>query len=459
GGTGLGLAIARQLVTLMRGTIDVSTRQPHGATFWFEVPYALANEPTHVRVPKLSLVGTRALVADDNAINREILVQYLKDWGVTVDAAIDGEQALTMLLAAAHSDCPYGLAILDHKMPKLDGLACVRRLRTQPSLASTRVILLSSLDLALNNPEMESLKIDESLTKPIRQSRLYAAIARVMGHDSQAQTSLVRAQPQMAESSGSLSRARVLLVEDNEVNREVALGMLNSFGCATSIATDGAQAVEMLQLGGFDAVLMDCQMPVMNGYDACGRIREYESKVGRDRTPIIALTANAMEEERERCLSAGMDGFLTKPFTMTDLRNMLAKFIKQLPPIAPLHHVEGIDATLDTHAIASIEALRSPNLLRRLVELYVERAPKLMQDGQRAVIAEDVKALATATHELKSSSANLGGERLARVCKECELAARKNDFVAASEAWALVRIELERFIAALKSLDLQATGS
>ena len=474
GGTGLGLAIARQLVTLMEGSIEVADRAPHGATFWFEIPCPAVGVPLLVRVPKMSLVNVRALVVDDNAINREILSQYLSGWGVDVAVACDGEQALAMLSDVAERNEPFNLVVLDHRMPRLDGLGCLRRLRAQDNIAKTRVILLSSMDLALRNPDLDALKIDESLTKPVRQSRLYAALARVMGHDEHLRTTQLtslRTHPQSPDRAAGLDGLRVLLVEDNDVNREVALGMLASFGCETRVAVNGAQAVEMIQRDGFDIVLMDCHMPVLDGYAATTAIRALETKLRRARTPIIALTANAVEGGRERCLASGMDDFLSKPFTSARLRSILTLSTQPatqdssrtaLLAAAPSNakpSSDGLDATLDTQAIEGIRALRSPDLVQRIVALYENRAPTLIQDGQQAVLNQDVQRLARAVHELKSSSANLGGERLARACKECEFAARKNDFVTAKQAWTKVRAEYDRFLDALKSLQFAATGT
>jgi two-component system sensor histidine kinase/response regulator len=462
GGTGLGLAIAQQLVQLMHGEIGLISQAGQGSTFWFELPYVPVQEPNVVRMPRMSLVGVRALICDDSAINREIVQQYCSGWGVTTDTAENGERALARLHAAAQSGQQFDVVILDHKMPVLDGLSCLREMRGLPALRTVPVILLSSMDLALRNPELEALQIGEALTKPVRQARLYAALNRVLGRDIHMQTAIMRAHvPSTAARSltpsVSLTDARVLLVEDNEVNREVALGMLATLGCHARVAINGAQAVEMYQQGGFDVVLMDCHMPVMDGYTATQAIRAFELDNRRTRVPVLALTANAMEGGRERCLAAGMDDFLTKPFTMTQLRNVLERWThKQLSPTSPptgrLDAADSGETTLNMRAIDAIRALRSPDLLTRIIDLYEERSPSLIRDGNAAVASNNAADLAIAAHELKSSSANLGGERLARLCKDCEGAARKSDVATAHAAWLQACSEHERFVQALRVL-------
>ncbi|MBC7983744.1 MAG: response regulator, partial [Candidatus Obscuribacterales bacterium] len=257
-----------------------------------------------------------------------------------------------------------------------------------------------------------------------------------------------------------------------------ALGMLAALGCHASVAVDGAQAVEMFCTAHYDMIMMDCHMPVMDGYSATTAIRAIELERGHTRIAVVALTANAMEGGRERCLAAGMDDFLTKPFTMAQIRGLIERWTHQVlsdietpPPVTTRSHADqytdngGEHASLiagtilDTRAISAIQALRSPDLLARIIDLYVVRAPELIRDGHAAMLANDAARLATAAHELKSSSANLGGERLSRVCKECELAARKNELASARNAWINVCAEFDRFRGALDGLRATTSAS
>jgi len=459
GGTGLGLAIARELVTLMNGEIGVQSYLGHGAQFWFEVPLPTAPAPAATDSPRATLTDVRALVADDNVASREVLRQHLSGWGIAVSHCADGTEALAMLDAAVKAGQPFDVVLLDHKMPKMDGLACLQKIRGTAALAATRAILLGSMDLALRNVDDTAVKADESLTKPVRQARLHAALYRVLDRDVSMHTMQMRAftpqPPSPSSSPKKLGNVRLLLVEDNDVNREVALGMLDVLECDVHIAVDGAQAVELCTHDTFDVVLMDCHMPVLDGYAATSAIRALEVRQARTRMPILALTANAMEGGRDRCLAAGMDDFLVKPFTMTQLRELLERWagkpLAQRPRL-PLQSTDAREATLNSRAIDDIHALRSPNLVHRIVELFATHTPHLIAKGHAAVQANDLATLAIAAHELKSSSANLGGERLARICKDCELAARSSDTAHAKASWIELCNEYSRFCDSLQQL-------
>jgi len=476
GGTGLGLAIARELVTLMHGQISVESAPGRGATFWFDIPLEAATQPATLRIPRNSLSGSRALVVDDNAINREILQEYLRGWGIEVTAAVDGKAALDLMRAAQSANRHFDVVILDHKMPRMDGLTCLKHLRAIPALQSTRVILLSSMDLALRHPELKSLNVDEALTKPVRHARLHAALMRVLGHDISMQTMQMRALPRTSEQRETEhGSVRLIMVEDNEVNREVALGMLSSMGCPAEVAVNGAEAVQAFDDNAFDIVLMDCHMPVMDGYTAAAAMRAMEAERNRKRTPILALTANAMDGGRERCMASGMDDVLVKPFTLTQLRALIEQWTQKTltAPPASVAQVEATDGprnndysetatlalVLNTRALDVIDALRTPGLVDRMIGLYETRAPQLMASGDVAVSSDDTEALATAAHELKSSSANLGGERLAKVCKDCERAARTGDGESARALWRDARTEYELLINELRLVRSRATGT
>lgn len=449
GGTGLGLAISRQLVQLMRGSIGLRS-DSKGSLFWFEAELPPVAEPTTMRLPRVTLAGARVLVADDNVTNREIIAQNLASWDVAVTTARDGQEALEAALDAASQGRPFDLIILDHKMPRLDGIACVRRLRTHTATARTRVVLLSSIEMALRYNDGDALGIDESLTKPIRQARLQAAVARALGGDVTMGTQPIAARPAPTAAPVSLADSLVLLVEDNEVNREVALGMLTALGCKVEVAENGAEAVEMYPTQRWDAVLMDCQMPVMDGFAAVGEIRTHEARNGLERTPVIALTANAMDGDRDRCVAAGMDDFVSKPFTMTQLRATLERWVAgAVEQKAPEKSATAGEAVLDQKALDAIRAIPSPDLLKRMIGLYVEHTPRLIVEGRAAIEARECPRVAVAVHELKSSSGNLGGQRLARLCKECETAARRDDLATVTSLWPQIAAEYDSFRAAL----------
>jgi CheY-like chemotaxis protein/HPt (histidine-containing phosphotransfer) domain-containing protein len=230
--------------------------------------------------------------------------------------------------------------------------------------------------------------------------------------------------------------------------------MLDVLGCRTHIAENGKVAVEKFLQHRCDLVLMDCQMPVMDGYTATGELRSISARQQRERVPIIALTANAMDEDRAKCLAAGMDDFISKPFTMTILRAALERWVGTGKWHTSTGSFASGEVTLDTKPIDSIRELNSPNLLERMIDLYDTHAPRLLEQVRAALDIGDCESIAKATHELKSSTANLGGQRFAKLCKECELAANRNDIDTARKLWSNAAAEYRAFRAALSELNV-----
>jgi signal transduction histidine kinase/DNA-binding response OmpR family regulator len=319
GGTGLGLAITRQLVELMGGKIGVNSARGQGTTFWFRV--SLESLAWQDDREQQSLPGASVLVVDDNATNREILLTQLTGWGIEASEAASGREAIDAL----EHDLNPDIILLDLKMAGMNGLETAAEIRRRQIGSAAKIVLLSSLSGQLNRAEREDLGIQFTLTKPVRQRLLQSCLTGLMGMDNDAEPhSLRSAQPEAADKTPL--NATVLLVEDNIVNQEVAKAMLKMLGCKTTTAMNGKEAVELLinQEKCFDIVLMDCQMPEMDGFTATKHIREYEQSVNKAAHPIVALTANALTGDRERCLEAGMDDYLSKPFTMPALREIVA---------------------------------------------------------------------------------------------------------------------------------------
>ncbi|MGF1613057.1 MAG: response regulator, partial [Gammaproteobacteria bacterium] len=312
GGTGLGLTIARQLAALMGGELGVEALQPNGSNFWFTV--RLETGPTDDRgalTMGQSLQGIDALIVDDNGLNREILEQQLQAWNVNSASARGAQQALQMLRAASSQGTPYQLVILDLHMPEMDGGELARAIRADAVIASPHLVMLSSAADRGTREELNNLGIEAYLTKPWRQSELYNCLAAVMGRAGHGWAEPVESTP--AAVAAEVGGGRILLAEDNPVNQEVALGMLEVLGCTVQVVENGQQAVEALSSGGYDVVLMDCHMPEMDGFQATAAIRGREQRQADGaRQPIVALTANALQGDRERCLAAGMDDYLSK---------------------------------------------------------------------------------------------------------------------------------------------------
>ena len=319
GGTGLGLSITRQLVELMDGEIGVTSVRGQGTTFWFQV--SLQGLTRQRDQENQSLSGVRALIVDDNATNREILTTQLASWGIDVSEAASGREAIDVL----ENNLNPEIVLLDMKMPEMNGLETAVEIRKRDIGSAAKIVLLSSLSGQLNRAEREQHGIEFTLTKPVRQRLLKSCLSGLMGVDEGGDPDqLHSAQPAAADQTPL--NATVLLVEDNIVNQKVAKAMLKLLGCKTTSVMNGKEAVELLinQEKRFDIVLMDCQMPEMDGFTATKVIRQYEQSSGKAAHPIVALTANALTGDRERCLEAGMNDYLSKPFTMPILREIVA---------------------------------------------------------------------------------------------------------------------------------------
>ena len=336
GGTGLGLAISRQLVELMGGRLGLRSAAGEGSTFWFELSLRRGDDmATDGRVDPRTLSGQRALVVDDNATNRRILRQQLLSWGVEAVEAADGYQALELALTAAQDGRSFDLGVVDLNMPGMDGIELARTLKADPATAQTMLFLLSSSGHRLEAAESHLTGFAASLTKPVRSSELFDCLITSLNSGSSIDPSPAAAKerPEQAQRSGT-----ILLVEDNKVNQLVGSKVLENLGYAFTVANNGVEAVDAFRSGSYDAVLMDCQMPEMDGYEATAAIRRIEGSEGH--IPIIAMTAAAMEGDREHCIAAGMDDFITKPVRLEVVSTVLTRWVAR-----PAHEPEGVGAS------------------------------------------------------------------------------------------------------------------
>jgi two-component system, sensor histidine kinase and response regulator len=357
------------------------------------------------------------LVVDDNATNREIVETYLASRDVACATAESGAEALAVMHAAARAGAPFAVVVLDAHMPEMDGLDLAAAIRQAPSLRGARLVMLTST--GDHRERARELGIADYLTKPVRRARLLEAMADVAEAE----------EPAAALAAPAATGARILIAEDNEVNQLVIETMLSKRGFVVDVANDGAEALAKLAHGEYAAVFMDCQMPNVDGYEATGRIRAQE-RDGR-RLPVIAMTAHAMAGDRERCLDAGMDDYLSKPLRPDALDAVLERWLGVAPAPARQTPVEAAtDALIDA---ARMRTFRDdyPDIVDQLVDLFVQSTPQLIGELHSALDGGDRDELRRTAHKLKGSCQNIGATFMATLCRTLETAEDDADAVLA----------------------------
>ena len=428
GGTGLGLAISRQLIEMMGGTVGADSEPGSGSRFWLELPLAIAEGGPSAPRDECEFAGVRALVVDDNETNRTILQRQLGSWQMLCEAADGATQALAMLESARAAGTPYTLALLDLNMPGVDGYELACAIRSRPALCGIRLVLLSSSGARADEPEAAAL--DGSVSKPVRPSRLREEIQAVLNGDRPAGRHDRRPPSAGPHGGAPVASREVLVVEDTEVNQVVAAHMLEKCGFRSRIAENGIVALQALSERAYAVVLMDCQMPELDGYETAREIRVRE-RDGATHIPIIAMTANSMKGERERCLAAGMDDYLTKPLRSRTLMDALERWVSDDVPV-PQSPGAAPQLLLDEAVIAELETLGA-DVLTSLHAQYFEETAAVVGALREGAAQGDDAGVASGAHALKGTSATVGAALVSQIAAELETIAKAGDLSGAGE--------------------------
>jgi signal transduction histidine kinase/CheY-like chemotaxis protein len=422
GGTGLGLAISKQLVETMGGEIGVDSVPGEGAEFYFTVPVEIANASTE-QTPE-HLAGLRVLVVDDNAISRDMLADHLESAEIHCDTASKGREALQKLNAATAEGNNYNLLLIDYHMPDIDGLVFAKQVYDNKDYGQPLTLILSSVADEFTEAELAAHHVTNRLNKPVLRDRLYRKISAAMEGESATNEPNAPA-PESEDDSQLCQDMDILVAEDNRVNQELIVMLLRQFGARVTITDNGEEALAAVRRHHFDLVIMDCQMPVVDGYEASRQIRKMDLRSNDGSPmPILAMTANI--QDQAACFDAGMNAFIGKPYNYSDLKSALIPLL----PTSTVHSspdnpsalalpISGLNREV-LDQIRNMQEGGQPALLQHMIEIYLETSPKQVAELGKGVGSGNAGAIQLHAHSLKSSSARLGALLLAALCHELE---------------------------------------